>query len=72
MEYFEKIKFVRNNRNITQKEIADELSVTVRNYQYIESGKQNLNQNQLLVLANKFEVSVDYLLGRTDNPEINK
>ncbi len=45
---------------------------TERHYQHIEAGKINISSMLLLKLADYFNVSTDYLLGRTDRREVNR
>lgn len=67
-----RIKQIRKDRNLTQKQTAEILNITERNYQYYESGQREPNLKTLVSIATEFDVSIDYLVGRTDNPEINK
>ena len=55
-----------------RQDMAELLHCTDRHYQRIEYGEVNLPSLDLLFLADYFGVSVDYLLGRTDNPEVNR
>lgn len=66
-----RLKALRNEKKLTQKAMAELLGVTDRHYQAIEAGSVNLPSLTLKFLADYFEVSADYLLGRTDNPKIN-
>lgn len=66
----ERIKRLRIERNILQKHIAEHLGVTVRTYQYYESGELEPNLKNLVKLADYIKVSTDYLLGRTEDPTI--
>ena len=50
----------------------DFLGCQVRHYQLIEAGGSNLPIPKLMKVADYFGVSVDYLLGRTENREINR
>ena len=52
--------------------VADHLGLTCRAYQYYEGGKGFPDYHGLLALAEYFGVSIDYLVGRTDNPEVNR
>lgn len=75
--YFEKIKTLRINQDMTQKDIADFLQMTVNAYQKYEYGKREPNMETFIALADFFNVSLDYLVGRKfpkeeDNPEVNK
>lgn len=69
MKYYERIKQLRKDFKVTQVQLAELLNVSLRNFQYIESGKQNLNQDQLIAIADYFDVSLDYLVGRSDDPK---
>lgn len=67
MEIFcERIKSLRNERRIYQREVAEYLGVTLRSYQSYESGQSEPNLERLSALADYFGVTTDYLLGRSD------
>lgn len=53
----------------TQKAMADYLGVTTRAYQFYESGGRYPDFQGLLALADYFDVSIDYLVGRSDVPD---
>ena len=67
-----RLKALRKERKLTQRAMAGLLNVTDRHYQAIESGSVNIPSLTLKFLADYFGVSTDYLLGRTDNPEVNR
>lgn len=70
MEIFAKrLKELRNSRRIYQREMADYLGVTTRAYQFYESGGRYPDFQGLLALADYFDVSIDYLVGRSDVPD---
>lgn len=60
---------IRNERNIRQTEVASAAGVSVRGYQYYEKGVKEPTLSVLIALADYFDVSLDYLCGRSDNPE---
>lgn len=62
----ERLKLLRNEKNMTQKAMADFLGRTERHYQDMEAGKINVPGLTLIKLADFFEVSLDYLVGRSD------
>ncbi len=62
----QRIKALRRERKLRQKDMGDLLDMTLRNYQRIEHGELNLPALTLCALADYFEVSVDYLLGRRE------
>ena len=71
-QFSQRIKELRKERGIKQKEMAQLLGCEVRHYQRIEYGEINIPSLMLKKLADHFGVSADYLLGRTDNPEVNR
>ena len=68
----EHLRTIRKNKGYTQRQVANGCGVTERNYQYYESGEREPSMSTLIALADYFDVSLDYLCGRTDNPNINK
>ncbi len=67
-----RLKELRETRGITQKEVFTAIKVSKRNYQSFEYGEVKPSCDKLIALADYFDVSIDYLVGRTDKPEINK
>ncbi len=67
-----KLKEVRLYNNITQKQLADFLGISERSYQNYEYGNREPSFDVTVKLANHLNVSIDYLLGRTDNPHSHK
>ncbi len=68
----ERLRLLRKEQKLTQRQMGDLLCITERNYQRLEYGKTNVTATTLMFLGDYFHVSVDYLLGRTDNREINR
>ena len=68
MKLSERIQEQRIEKGKTQQEMADFLGVKIRVYQYYESGGRKPTLDNLIVLADYFDVSLDYLVGPTDNP----
>ena len=66
-----RLKALRKEKKMTQRAMGELLGVTERHYQAIEAGGVNVPSLTLKFLADYFDVSADYLLGRTDNPEVN-
>lgn len=62
----------RKEFKITQKQAAVAAGVSERNYQDYEYDKVIPTVAVLAELADAFDVSIDYLVGRTDNPHLNK
>lgn len=60
----ENLKYLREQSGLYQKDVADKLSITSSSYGFYEQGKRNPSPEILSDLADIFNVSVDYLLGR--------
>ena len=60
------IKEIREGRDLKQSEIAELLDITQAQYSRYELGINNIPIEKLDKLANFYETSIDYLLGRTD------
>ena len=62
-----RLKELRKEKGVKQKDMADILECTYNHYQQIEYGNVNIPSLTLEALADYFEVSTDYLLGRSDD-----
>lgn len=65
MKFHERLKELRQGNKKTQKELAHYLEVTERQYQRYEAGEHEPDIKRLNKLADYYNVTVDYLLGRT-------
>ena len=61
-----RIKHLREDKDMLQKEVADLLNISQTNYSKYELGKINIPINTLKKLALIFDTSIDYLLGLTN------
>lgn len=61
------IRSIREDNDVTQQEMAKLLNVSQNTYSQYETGKIEWTASTLIKIANYFDVSVDYLLDRTDN-----
>ena len=61
-----RLKQIRNDKGYTQKQVADGIHIPERQYQYYEYGQVKPSFDTLIALADYFNVSIDYLVGRTD------
>lgn len=68
MLFSERLKSVRINKGRTQRAVADALGVSERAYQHYEAGSREPNISTLIALADYFDVSIDYLVGGSDEP----
>lgn len=62
----ERLKVLRNKRNLLQKDLAEKLNLSQQTISLYESEKRQPDYQILQNIADLFNVSVDYLLGRTD------
>ena len=67
-----RLKNIRKNRGISQLKLAMDLSMTQNSISRYESGVREADYATLIKIADYFDVSIDYLLERTDNPNINR
>ena len=67
-----RIKDLREDRDLTQKEMAKVLNCSQQAYSNYELGQRDIPTDILIKLSNFYKVSVDYLLGLTDDPKANK
>lgn len=66
--YGERLKLLRKERKVPQKKLAELLDMGIRGYQFYESETNEPNIKTLILLADFYGVSIDYLVGRTDTP----
>ena len=71
MEHYKRLKHIREDRDLTQKDIANLLNTTCQQVSKWETGAQMMGVDKYIVLSKFYNVSVDYLLGLTDNPNHN-
>ncbi len=64
--FSDRLKKLRNEKGLKQSEMGDLLGCTERNYQRIEYGQINVPATTLMALADYFDVTTDYPLGRSD------
>lgn len=70
--YFQRLRDLREDKDMKQVEIADMLGIQQTVYSRYERGFQNIPIEHLLKLADFYNVSTDYILGRTNNPKTNR
>ena len=67
--FSEKIRQLRKDRHLTQAEVAKEVDLSARGYQDLELGAKP-RYDALLHIADFYDVSVDWLMGRTENRKV--
>ena len=65
MNHYPRLRDLREDRDVTQGQIAKLLGTTQQQYSKYEKGVQEIPVHHLMKLADFYNVSVDYLLGRT-------
>ena len=66
MKYNERIREIREDNHLTQQKIADLLHIGQRTYADYESGKTRIPVDNLLILAQYYNVSMDYITGASN------
>ena len=69
---FQCIQDLRTDADLSQKQLSEILHISQRSYSHYETGSRNIPVEMLIRLANYYDISVDYLVGRTDKKEMNK
>ncbi len=68
---YQRIRDLREDHDLKQREIADYLNCSQRVYSNYELGQRDIPTDVLIRLSDYYDVSVDYLLGLTSNPKRN-
>ncbi len=68
---YRRIRDLREDRDLFQREVADILNCSQRVYSNYELGQRDIPTDVLIRLADYYGVSIDYLLGQTNNPVRN-
>ena len=64
---FNRIKDLREDRDLYQKDLAKILNITQAQYSQIETNENQLSYEGLIKLASFYNTSIDYILGLTNN-----
>lgn len=65
---YERLRELRKKAGLTQAAVGEILGVSIRGYTHYENGDRDMSPEVLIALADYYGVTVDYLLGRTDDP----
>ena len=68
MSQFKRIRDLREDHDLTQRQLASILGLTQPQYFRYEQGYRDIPTDILIRLADLYETSTDYILGRTNNP----
>lgn len=69
---YPRIRELREDHDLLQRQVADRLHCSQQVYSNYELGQRDIPTDVLIQLAELYRVSIDYLLGQTDNPVRNK
>lgn len=69
---FQRIRDLREDNDLKQTQIAKVLNCSQQVYSNYELGQRDVPTSILIALADYYDVSTDYILGRTNNPKISK
>lgn len=67
-----RLKEIRKSKGVSQLKLAMDLNTNQNTISRYETGEREPGINELIKIADYFNVSIDYLLERTDNPYIQK
>jgi len=68
MDNASRLREIRESKGLSGTKVAELLGISPQYYYELEKGKKRLNDELLMKLAELYNVSTDYLLGRTDDP----
>ena len=69
MKYYQRLRDLREDYNLLQKDVALLLQTTQPQYTRYETGERELPMHHFITLAKYYNVSLDYLAGLTDTPK---
>lgn len=67
-----RLRELRKNKGVTQLKLAMDLGLNQNSISRYEKGEREADYQTLIALADYFNTSIDYLLERTDNPQMYK
>jgi transcriptional regulator with XRE-family HTH domain len=70
LNFSDRLKELRNAHTVTQKQLSIDLNISERGIQAYELNERKPGLDALIAIADYFNVSLDYLTGRSDNPKI--
>ena len=72
MAFSERFKALRLERNLSQRQVANNTGLTDTTVQNYEYGVRKPTYDAFIAIADLFDVSLDYLAGRTDDPKVHR
>lgn len=71
-KFSERLKELRLSKGLTMEQLSKEIETTRGTIGNFENGNKKPSLDMLIKIANYFDVSIDYLVGRTDDPELHQ
>ena len=71
-KFSERLKELRMSKGLTMEQLGKEIETTRGTIGNFENGNKKPSLDMLIKIANYFDVSIDYLAGRTDDPELHQ
>ncbi|EGT3846104.1 helix-turn-helix domain-containing protein [Clostridioides difficile] len=71
MNVSQRIKYLRENMNMSQKELSEKANINTSVMNRIESGERAIRDEELIIFAKIFDVSTDYILGLSDTEKLS-
>lgn len=72
MIFNQRIRLLRDEKRLTQEDAARELGISPRNYQRLEADGAVPSYQSLVAIGEYYDVSLDFLVGRTEHREVNR
>lgn len=72
MYYYQRLRDMREDSDLTQRAVAEILGITTQQYQLYESGKREMPMHLFITLARHYGVTLDYLAGLEQKKPNNK
>ncbi len=72
LAYFKRLKDLREDKDMKQTDVAEILGIKQPQYSRYENGLRDIPSDILIMLADYYNVSTDYIFGRTNNPKISE
>lgn len=67
-----RLKELRKQHQLSQIKVSIDLNMNQNSLSRYENGHREADYKTLILLADYYDVSIDYMLGRTENPRINR
>lgn len=69
MNHYQRLKDIREDKNLNQEDVANFLGINQTQYSRYELGKNTMSIHRYILLAKFYNVSIDYLAGIADKPK---